>query len=160
MPTLGQQIGGLRPGGRAAQALVQAQGLGHLAADGVHGVERTARVLKHHGNAVAAQRFCQGRFAWPSTSCVCRRMLPLTWLPAGCRPSKLRVSRLLPQPDSPTTPRQLPRCSLKLIWRRACSRRPPGVGSSRFRRATFQITMASVLALAGPAAGAGPRPAG
>ena len=59
---LGQQIGGLRPGGRAAQALVQAQGLGHLAANGVNGVERTARVLKHHGNAVAAQ-FLPGRFA-------------------------------------------------------------------------------------------------
>ena len=41
--------------GLAAQALVVAQRLGHLAADAVHGVEGRHGLLKHHGHAVAAQ---------------------------------------------------------------------------------------------------------
>ena len=50
-----QQRNGLLARDCGVHAAVQAQRLGHLAADGVYGVERGHGLLEHHADAVAAQ---------------------------------------------------------------------------------------------------------
>ena len=50
-----QQCNGALPRGGLVQSQVQPQGLCHLAANGVHRVERRHGFLKHHADAVAAQ---------------------------------------------------------------------------------------------------------
>ena len=86
-------------------ALVRLQRKPHLRRDGQHRIEHAHRILKHHRDALAAQR--AQRFAVEPDQFLARELRPSppTIRPGGSiRPRMERPVTLLPEPDSPTRP--------------------------------------------------------
>ncbi len=89
---------------------VRPHGLGDLEAEGVDGVERRGRLLKDHGDPpsphLAAGRGGQSlrRSVWISPGPASRILPRVTRPGGGTRPSTAREVRVLPEPDSPTSP--------------------------------------------------------
>ena len=96
------------PGAGAAGALVHAERLADLVADGEQRVQRGHRVLQDHGDALAAHAGASRRRTCRSRSSPSNSIRPLVMCAAGgSRRRMVRASVLLPEPDSPTMPERL-----------------------------------------------------
>src|SRR4029077_4106336 len=78
--------------------------------------------------------FCRERGSRPTRLTPSKTAVPEIW-PPGVRPSRLWVSTVLPDPDSPTMPRVRPGSTLKETPRTACTT-PSAVGKLTRRSVT------------------------
>ena len=104
----------------AAHLAVAAEHLDHLAADGEHRVERRHRVLEDHGDLAAADRSTvAAALPWTNDSPFQRTSPPTIRPGSSIIPSSAWAVTLLPEPDSPTSPRVSPLPIVKLTSRTA-----------------------------------------
>ena len=110
----------------AAQAVMHAQGLADLFTDPEHRIERGHRLLEDHGDLLAADPVHRRAHWRGSRSLPSSRIRPPAMRPGGfgISLSTDRAVRLLPQPDSPTTPSTSPRASERLTPSTATCSRP------------------------------------
>ena len=95
----------------SGQAAMQDQRLGDLRADAMQRVQRRHRLLKDHRDAVAAQAPHLGFAGAGKVAPLEADRAARLCAPSGSRPISASAVIVLPEPDSPTTPRLSPRSS-------------------------------------------------
>src|ERR1700690_816719 len=86
---------------------MQHERLGDLRADAAQRIESRHRLLKDHGDAIAAHRIISPLES-PMSSRPSKRTEPETRAPSGVRAISASAVIVLPEPDSPTPPRLSP----------------------------------------------------
>ena len=115
MPTRIKTPARFLPGRSFAQAPVQPQGLADLVPDGQNRIEGGHGLLKNHGDPITPDRPHLRPFELHQISAGKQKLPGLLTHVFGQQPQNDSAVTVLPQPDSPTSPRVSPAFRLKVM---------------------------------------------